>query len=136
MGLMAIAFSAFFLAFMLPGGVDGPPLFAMGVMWTLIALVYGMMTVPSLVAGFGLLKGRKWARTASIISAVLAGGQFPIGTAVCVYTFWFLFSEPGKQIFDRAPLNLPAAHQEWWRTPAGQIREKELAPPTTPPDWR
>ncbi|HEV7843374.1 MAG TPA: hypothetical protein VGO69_06735, partial [Pyrinomonadaceae bacterium] len=49
-----------------------------------------LFTVPSFIAGFGLLKKRHWAKTASIIAGVLSAMSFPIGTAVCVYTFWFL----------------------------------------------
>ena len=38
--------------------------------------------------------------------------SFPIGTAVCAYTFWFLFSEPGKSLYDRPRYALPPALSE------------------------
>lgn len=132
MGLVfgGLCFSMFFL-----DSRGGPPLFFILIMWTFFTVMFGVMSLPSLLAGFGLLKNRRWARTASIIAAVLAAGQAPVGTAVCVYTFWLLFSEPGKHLFEPALAALPAARQEWSGTPAGQP-SAEYAPPTTPPDWR
>ena len=103
-------------------GNQGPPAGFMVFMWVFIGGFYGLMTVPSLVAGYGLLKRRSWARIAAIIGAVTAAMSFPIGTAVCVYTFWFLFSEPGKFLYDRPRSALPPPPANW--------------PPPTLPDWR
>jgi len=140
-GLMFLIMSAFLTMFGvmmlgIPGNVpNGPPAAFMFIFWLFMAAMYALMIIPSFIAGFGLLKGKRWARTASIIAGVVAAMQFPIGTAVCVYTFWFLFSEPGKTIFDRRQLSLPSAQQSW---AASTEREKEAqyVPPSTPPDWR
>ena len=72
------------------------PLFFVG----FIVLIQLLFVVPSLVAGYALMKRKRWARIAAIISAVLAGANFPIGTAVCVYAIWFLTSESGKSMYD------------------------------------
>src|SRR5215470_6383608 len=106
--MMGLVFGAFFL-FMFTSipdrGPDPPPAF-MGVFFGLFFFgFYGLMTVPSIVAGIALLKQKRWAKIAAIIGGVLSGMQFPIGTAVCIYTFWFLFSDPGKALYDR-PSNL------------------------------
>jgi hypothetical protein len=66
-----------------------------------------LLTIPSFVAGYGLLKRRPWAKIAGIIAGVLAAMSFPIGTAVAVYTFWFLFSDVGKSIYDRSITSPP-----------------------------
>ena len=102
-------------------------------MWVFMGGFYGLMTLPSLVAGYGLLKRKPWARTAAIIGGVTAAMSFPIGTAVCAYTFWFLFSEPGKLLYDKQQYTLPL--------PGGlpvsaQQRRDQYLPPPTPPDWR
>ena len=121
-------------------GPNGPPFAFMLFIWLFMGLIYGAMTIPCFVAGYGLLKRRKWARTWAIISAVLAGAQFPMGTAVTVYTFWFLFSEPGKQLFERNNYALPPGRQTWanqqWDYDAQRQREGQYAPPPSPPDWR
>lgn len=136
--LMMMFFLLFFGAMMLgvmSADPNGPPLVFMIFIWLFIALIYGGMTVPSFIAGYGLLKKKKWARTAAIISAVVAAMQFPIGTAVCVYTFWFLFSEPGKAMFERSTYALPSGRQSW-ASEARKHRDVQYQPPPSPPDWR
>ena len=135
--LIMMFFLAFFGAFMLPEMSkmpNAPPVGLFIFMWLFMGLIYAAMSVPSIIAGYALLKNKKWARTAAIVGGVTAGMHFPIGTAVCVYTFWLLFSEPGKQIFDR-PKFLPPAQQHWAASAHTQ-REAQYAPPPAPPDWR
>ena len=120
-------------------GAAGPPVFLMVFMFLFMMVMFSLFTLPSFVAGYGLLKGKKWAKVWAIISAVLAGGQFPMGTAVTVYTFWFLFSEPGKQYFDRNNYALPPGRQTWanqWDQEAQRQREGQFNSPPSPPDWR
>jgi hypothetical protein len=70
----------------------------------------------------------------------VAAMNFPFGTAVCVYTFWFLFSEPGKAIFERSTYSLPPGQQTWanqsWNYDARRQRDAQYDPPQPPPDWR
>jgi len=120
----------------MPGPPQGPPPAFIGIMWVFMGGFYGLMLLPSLIAGYALLKQKSWARTAAIIGAVTAAMSFPIGTAVCVYTFWFLFSEPGKALYDKPRFALPPQSAAWPINTAQQEREKEYAPPSSPPDWR
>lgn len=121
-------------------GQAGPPVFVMVFMFFFMAVMFALFTLPSFVAGYGLLKRKKWAKVWAIISAVLAGGQFPMGTAVTVYTFWFLFSEPGKQYFESGNYALPPGRQTWanqqWDQESQRQREGQYNPPPPPPDWR
>jgi hypothetical protein len=123
-------------------GPNGPPLGFIILFSLFFLAIYGTMTLPSFVAGWALLKRKKWARTASIVAAVVGGSNFPIGTAVCVYTFWFLFSDPGKFFFDQNNYNyaLPPGQQTWanqsWEYDARRQRETQHQPPPSPPDWR
>src|SRR5882672_41127 len=103
--------------------LDGPPAVFFFVMWTFMLLFYGMLIIPSFIAGYGLLKRKKWAKIASIIAGVLAGMSFPIGTAVCIYTFWFLFSEPGNILYDRPAYALPPPPPMWAAEASSRKRE-------------
>lgn len=130
--VFAIFFAVMFTSFPEPGRAGTPAVF--GIFFALIFFVfYGVLTVPSLIAGIALLKQKSWAKTASIIAAVLAGMQFPIGTAVCIYSFWFLFSEPGKVLYERPQLP-PPAPPNWGQTATTQCETNYI--PRTPPDWR
>ena len=115
---------------------DGPPPAALLLMALFIGGIYSLMTIPSFVAGYGLLKHRSWARTAAIIGGVVGLSNFPIGTAVCAYTFWFLFSEPGKAIFEKRNYMLPPGRQSWAYDVQKNQAETTYTPPPTPPDWR
>ena len=121
---------------MVASSPGGPPAAVMVFMSLFVMVMFGVMILPCLIAGYGLLKGKKWARTAAIIGAVTAASNFPFGTAVCVYTFWFLFSDPGKAIFERQNFRLPPTQQEWANEVPNRQQQGQYAPPPTPPDWR
>jgi hypothetical protein len=142
-GLFMLFFGGSMIAAMLSNpGSDGFPLVITMVMLLFMAVMFALFTLPSFVAGYGLLKRKKWAKVWAIIAAVLAGGQFPMGTAVTVYTFWFLFSDPGKQLFEQNQNNyaLPPGRQTWanqqFDYDAQRQREGQYTPPPPPPDWR
>ena len=119
----------------MPGPGAPPPAF-IGIMWAFMLGFYGLMLVPNFIAGYGLLKHKSWAKTAAIIGGVTSAMSFPIGTAVCVYTFWFLFSEPGKSVYDRPRYALPPQSASWTVNSVNTEKEKQYTPPPTPPDWR
>ena len=115
-----------------PNARGGPPFVFVVFVMTFMLVIYGLMIVPSFVAGYALLKRKSWAKIASIIGGVVAAMNFPLGTAVCVYTLWFLFSEPGKSLYDRPAANaLPPPPPTWAREAVGW-RDSQYQPP----DWR
>lgn len=59
-----------------------------------------LFTIPKLVAGYGLRKGKSWAKVWTIVACVLAIMSVPLGTAVGVYGLWFVFGDQGKAYFD------------------------------------
>jgi hypothetical protein len=112
-----------------------PPAPFFAVVWVFFAAITALMVVPSLVAGYGLKKRKHWARTMCIVAGVLAATSAPIGTAVCIYTFWFLFSEPGKLLYDNPQRMLPQQRDVPWARRSEAKEEHYVAPPS-PPDWR
>ncbi len=56
-----------------------------------IALIFFIViSIPGLIAGFGLLKHKEWARILTLILSVLDLLNFPLGTAIGVYSIWAL----------------------------------------------
>src|SRR5947209_14203994 len=111
-----------------------------GVFMAFLALLVG---VPPVVAGYGMLKRKSWARVWGIISSCLCALSFPFGTALCVYTFWFMFGQ--GEWFYRAPAfergargSLRDAGTYDWeeQRAADASRRREYVPPPQPPDWR
>ena len=95
-----------------------------------------IMTLPSLLAWHALRKRKRWAKTMSIIAGVMASMNAPIGTAVCVYTFWFLFSEPGKLLYDNPQRMLPHDRGVPRNMQDAAARKHQYVSPPSPPDWR
>jgi hypothetical protein len=84
-----------FLFFFGIGAASGDPQ-ALGIL-TVIGTVGSMLLIvaglPGLLAGWGLLQRRNWARILGIVVAVLNLFNVPIGTALGVYTLWVLTDE-------------------------------------------
>ena len=59
-----------------------------------------LLSIPKIVAGFGLRNDKPWARTWAIIASILAALSFPIGTALGVFGLVFLFGDDGKRYFE------------------------------------
>jgi hypothetical protein len=93
-----------------------------------VGLFQLILTAPSAIAGYGL-----------------AAMSFPLGTAVCVYTFWFLFGASGKDFYS-GQLTEGRARSDYylneqreddssigsWKTE----RKREYVPPKEMPNWR
>jgi hypothetical protein len=96
---------------------------------------YVILSLPSFLAGYGLLKRRVWAKVMGIVAAVLAAMSFPFGTALCVYTLWFLFSDQGKALYGKTAPALPPQPPEW-NHGLERDRVPDYLAPRIPPDWR
>jgi heme/copper-type cytochrome/quinol oxidase subunit 3 len=118
-----------------PPGKEPPPGFFILMMCFVLIFTVGW-SVPSMIAAFALLKRRRWAKVAAIVAGVFAASQVPIGTAVCAYTFWFVFSEPGKALYDRPTQTLTPAASDRNRIDTARQEEQHSTPPASPPNWR
>jgi hypothetical protein len=104
-----IIFKSFILAEIerSPRHVDEMPpefLMPMIVVIMVVAFVFSvLLSIPKIVAGFGLRNDRSWAKVWAIIACCLAVLSFPFGTALGVYGFIFIFGEKGKEYFDVQP---------------------------------
>jgi len=52
------------------------------------AILITFMSLPSLIAGIGLLNRQSWAMVLALILGCFKLFSFPIGTAIGVYTIW------------------------------------------------
>lgn len=77
----------------------------------LIFVVLTLLGLPGIIAGWGLLNFRPWARILTIILSAFDLFHMPFGTALGVYGFWVLLSREGEQLF--AAYGTPRA--QWTR---------------------
>ena len=70
------------------GGGPAIPLFALVGSAAVTFLL--LMSIPRLVAAYGLLNRRPWARTLTLVVNGIGALDFPAGTALGIYAFWVL----------------------------------------------
>jgi hypothetical protein len=80
-----------------------PVLGGVGALIFVIAIV---LSAPGVIAGFGLLGYKPWARILTIVLSALHLLNLPFGTALGVYGLWVLLSREGEAMFRQ----WPAAH--------------------------
>ncbi len=102
--LIALAVFGVIAGFGLLAGLAGEPSLPIigGVLGTLLGFLVVLTGLPNLLAGFGLLAHKNWARILALILAVLNLLKFPWGTALAVYTFWVLLDDETRRLFGRA----------------------------------
>ena len=64
---------------------------------TAVGLLLVVLSIPGLVAGAGLLARKSWARILAIVVGILALVNFPIGTAIGVYTLFVLMQDAATE---------------------------------------
>ena len=61
-----------------------------------IAIIIAVMSLPSVIAGWGLLKRKSWSRMLAIVLGAISLLSIPIGTILGIYTIWAL-TKPESQ---------------------------------------
>jgi phage shock protein PspC (stress-responsive transcriptional regulator) len=59
-----------------------------------------LLSLPGIIAGFGLLKQEPWARILALVLGVLNLINIPFGTLLGVYTIWVLTDREAQELFD------------------------------------
>ena len=63
------------------------------------AFFFVLLAVPGLIAGWGRIRQRPWARILALLLAVFQVFEFPLGTALAVYAFWVLLQDSADAYF-------------------------------------
>jgi len=84
---------------------SGDSLIAVPILGGIGAFVFILLlalSLPGIIAGFGLLQLRPWARMLTIVLSALELMSVPLGTVLGIYGLWVLLSPGGEQLFRRA----------------------------------
>ena len=78
-----------------------------GEFWVIFSLTCGVIFILlsgflSVMAGWGLLRLKQWARWLSIILGIFSLFAFPIGTVIGALIIWYLLKEDVRDAFDMA----------------------------------
>lgn len=73
------------------------------VVGTSVAFFFLVLSVPELIGGIGLLKGKGWARILIMIIACIDLVLIPFGTAIGIYTLWVMLNDDTAKLFSKPP---------------------------------
>ena len=59
-----------------------------------------LLGLPGLIAGYGLLTVKPWARILALVIAILNLVNVPVGTIIGAYAIWVLLQEPTRDYFE------------------------------------
>jgi hypothetical protein len=79
---------------------DRQAFFVTGAVGIAVAGFLFVLSIPSILAGFGLWKHQQWARILALVLAVLHILSFPLGTALAIYAFWVLLNQQTTPLFE------------------------------------
>lgn len=65
-----------------------------------VSCLVGLLALPGLIAGIGLLRRRNWGRILAIIVSFIDLLNFPIGTVIGIYSLWVLFQDAASLYFE------------------------------------
>jgi hypothetical protein len=82
---------------------EGDALAVMGIIGIFVGGLMLVLALPGLLAGYGLLKRRSWGRLLALIVGLLNLLNFPLGTALGVYTLWVLMQDGAAAYFNGRP---------------------------------
>ena len=70
----------------------------------IIFFVLLIIGLPQILAGWGLLNYKPWARILTIVVSVLHLFSFPLGTALGIYGLWVLLKPETEALFRQPPM--------------------------------
>jgi len=82
---------------------DRQALAILSVVGTGVGLLISVLALPGIAAGYGLLRRKPWGRILAIIVGLFSLANFPLGTALGVYTLWVLLQDGTAEYFATPP---------------------------------
>ena len=78
---------------------DSEAMTILGIVGTSVGMFLAALSVPGIVAGIGLLKGKSWGRFLAMVVGVLGMLNVPLGTLIGIYTLWVLMQDAAAEYF-------------------------------------
>lgn len=71
---------------------DGEAMSVLAIVGTFVLGILVVISIPGILAGWGLLKRKSWARVLALVIGFLSLMNVPFGTLLGVYTIWALLA--------------------------------------------
>jgi hypothetical protein len=100
LGICGFVFFAGLGVFAAADSGDAVALPILGLIGTIALVFFVVLALPGVVAGYGLLKRKKWGQILGIVVGILSLFNIPVGTAIGGYTLFVLFQSSANDYFD------------------------------------
>jgi len=96
--LMALTFYSFLK--LIGGFIDEPSgEMVLTIIANIAATILIILSIPGIIAGWGLYRRKEWARILTLILSVIGIFNFPFGTAIGIYSIWVLIQPESVSAF-------------------------------------
>ena len=65
-----------------------------------LGVLLGLLSIPNIIAGIGIMKFKQWGRLLGLVVGALNLMEIPFGTALGIYTFWVLLKDETTTLFE------------------------------------
>lgn len=72
-----------------------------GTILTAFFFIFAISSLPMIIAGWGIMKLRNWARILGLVMSFILLFEFPLGTALGIYGLWALLHEDTAKLFNK-----------------------------------
>lgn len=103
LGVIGLIIGALVATSLIGAGILSRDPQAMNVLSLIAMVVSGLfivLAIPSLIAGFGLLRFRPWSRILAIVLGILNIFNVPFGTLLGIYTIVILMNDDATRLFE------------------------------------
>jgi hypothetical protein len=104
MGVLGLLIAAITFVAVVGGGLlsgDRDAFAITSVVGTVIGGFFGLISLPNIIAGWGLIRFKSWARILTLVLAALDLVNVPIGTVLGIYTVWVILQDETEELFAR-----------------------------------
>ncbi len=82
---------------------------ALGIIGSIAVIITLVVSLPNLLAGWGLIAYKPWSRILTIILSIIHLFGFPLGTALGIYGLWVLFQPEAIRMLEQSGYRGPGA---------------------------
>ena len=72
----------------------------LGIVGTSVGLLLAALSLPGMIAGYGLLTRKAWGRILALIVGIINLVNIPVGTVIGLYALWVLMQERAVDYFE------------------------------------
>lgn len=102
LGILGLFFALLLFTILFGAGLisgEGEAMAVTAIVGTVLGGCLSLVSIPGVICGIGLLQRKAWARVLVLVLGCINLVNFPLGTALGIYTLWVLINPDTEPIF-------------------------------------